>query len=227
MNYIYKYIEEESLSIYERYLGRKFIYLDLKYWILLRDGQASNNPVEKQLVDKIDQLYNSGKCIFPISDVIYFEIMKQGDEVKRTKSVALVNKYSEGLTIVSAKHQVQIEFGCWVRRALKLDNLFEPNKLVWSKYTYINSAHFQPFKGKDDVDALNQGKEKYKDQNKTFDDMFLSELGGFLFEFEEIFEIELDSLYYLQTGRHPTLEEKHHFNSADYRALIYNSFKLV
>lgn len=254
-------MEEESPNIYNKYSGRKFIYLDLKYWILLRDSEKGNDPIEKQIVAKINQLHSAGKCIFPISDIVYYEIMKQGDEAKRMASIALVDKYSEGLAMVSAKHQLQIEFGYWVKKMLNFNNLIEPKKCVWSninlvigfpgfaqqaehlnielqkyyfdfvskiplQYTHSNpSVLFEPFTGKDDVDALNEGKEKYKDQNKTFKAMFLSELEGFIQEFKVPLNEEIYKLQYIQTGSYPTPEEKQNDNADAYCKLIFHLFR--
>ncbi|EHQ25126.1 hypothetical protein [Mucilaginibacter paludis] len=35
-----QYIAEKSITIHEAIADRKIIYLDLKYWILLRDANA-------------------------------------------------------------------------------------------------------------------------------------------------------------------------------------------
>lgn len=42
MRYIDQYIAENSITISHAIAGRKIIYLDLKYWILLRDGLNFN-----------------------------------------------------------------------------------------------------------------------------------------------------------------------------------------
>jgi hypothetical protein len=133
MPYLLQYMKEESPLIYDHYSDKKFVYLDLKYWILLRDGEQSNTPVTRQIIDKILQLYSSGKCIFPVSDIVYYEMMKQGDDTKRLSSIALVDKYSEGLAMINAQHQFQVMFGYWVRKLLKIDNLTEPKKSIGLK----------------------------------------------------------------------------------------------
>ncbi|QJD97688.1 hypothetical protein HH214_18325 [Mucilaginibacter robiniae] len=121
-------MKEKSPRIYERHATKKFVYLDIKYWILLRDGLKSSDPIIRQLAEKLQQLHQSGKCIFPISDVIYYEIMKQGDNAQRSASIALLDYYSEGLAMATAVEQFQIGFGYWIRKHLEIANLTDPKK---------------------------------------------------------------------------------------------------
>src|SRR5690242_8861047 len=120
MHHLLDYIRNESPQIAEQYADRKLIYLDLKYWILLRDYTNNSDRTIRQIGEKIQQLYQQKKCIFPVSDIIYYEVMKQGDGVKRAASIGTINKYSEGLAMVTAVHQFQIAFGYWIRERLKI-----------------------------------------------------------------------------------------------------------
>ncbi len=260
MSHLLQYMERESLNIYNKYSNKKFVYLDLKYWILLRDGDQSGNPIAGQIIEKIRQLYDAGKCIFPISDTVYYEVMKQGDDIKRLSSIALIDRYSEGLAMVTAEHQFKITFGYWIRKHLKIENLIEPKKRIWSKinlvigfpgfaqqfenlsvelhtayfdfaskiplqFTHSNSSMFEPFKGKDDINALNEGKEKFKDQNKTFKEMFISELESFIQEFKILINEELSTLFLEKVGRLPTIKELEGVNADDYCKLIIQMFR--
>jgi hypothetical protein len=261
MPYLLDYIRQESPKIAKQYSNKQFVYLDLKYWILLRDSAKSSDPIIRQIAEKIRQLHDEGKCIFPISDIVYYEIMKQGENVKRLASITLIDYYSEGLAMVTAQHQFQIAFGYWLRKHLKIDNLTAPENSVWSKIGLVigfpgfakqseilsdelqrsffdfagkiplSATHndttipFTPFNGKDDVHAFNDGKEKYKDQNKTFKDMFISELEGFIQELKEPVQDELVNLFVQKMNRRPTIHEMAGINPDDYCKLIIQLFK--
>lgn len=82
-----------------------------------------------------------------------------------------------------------------------------------------------PFKFKDDVDALNIAKEKYKTENKTFNQMYLSELGGYLEVFETDLNDSMEYVYFLDNGVFPTKEEKQNINPRHCRNMIYNLSK--
>ncbi len=261
MPHLLDYIREQSPKIADKYSGKQKIYLDLKYWILLRDGAESNHPIIRQITEKVRQLHSSGKCIFPVSDIIYYEMMKQGDDAKRSASIALVDQYSEGLAMVTAAHQFQIAFGYWIRQYLKIDNLAFPQVSGWSAINLVigftgfakqaenlsgdlqksffdfaskitlsathmaTSIPFTPFNGKDDVKVLNEGKEKYRGQNKTFKEMFISELEGFIQELKKPIHDELVSLFVQKMNRQPTTQEMANINPDAYCKLIIQLFR--
>lgn len=261
MPHLLDYIREQSPKIADKYSGKQKIYLDLKYWILLRDGAESNDPIIRELTEKVQQLHSSGKCIFPISDIIYYEMMKQGDHAKRLASIALIDQYSEGLAMVTAVHQFQIAFGYWIRKYLKIDNLPSSKESGWSAINLVigfpgfakqaenlsdelqksffdfaskiplSATHkataipFTPFNGKDDVKGLNEGKEKYRDQNKPFKEMFISELEGFIQELKKPIHDELVALFVQKMNRQPTTQEMADINPDDYCRLIIQLFK--
>lgn len=143
MRFIDKYISEKSIDIHTAIAGRKIIYLDLKYWIILRDGiEQENNTVARKIAHKILELYESGKCIFPVSEVVFWEILKQEDKTSLIKTFQLAERLSEGIAILSDKQRVKVEFACWYSTNAKTDNLPVLEKLVWSKLPLISGYFF-------------------------------------------------------------------------------------
>ena len=49
MRFADQYIQEKSLDIYEKIKDRKIIYLDLKYWIMIRDSYKDLGGVTSQI----------------------------------------------------------------------------------------------------------------------------------------------------------------------------------
>lgn len=49
MRFTDQYIQEKSLDVYETIKDRKFIYLDLKYWIMIRDSNKDPGGVTSQI----------------------------------------------------------------------------------------------------------------------------------------------------------------------------------
>jgi hypothetical protein len=45
------------------------VYLDLNYWIKLRQGKGGVNTKESAFFEKIQNLPVAGKCIFPVSEI--------------------------------------------------------------------------------------------------------------------------------------------------------------
>src|ERR1043166_2317133 len=81
--------------------ARKLIYLDLKYWIYLRDvalGHAQK-PIHNDIFTSLLSLAKAGKVVCPFSSAIFDEILKQGDATKRKASAKLVDALSYGVSI--------------------------------------------------------------------------------------------------------------------------------
>ena len=81
--------------------ARKLIYLDLKYWIYLRDvalGHAQK-PIHNDIFTSLLSLAKAGKVVCPFSYAIFDEILKQGDATKRKASAKLVDALSYGASI--------------------------------------------------------------------------------------------------------------------------------
>ena len=192
MSFTDQYIQEKSLEIYNAIKDRKVIYLDLKYWIMIRDCNPTVEDIASQISIKITELYQSGKCIFPISEPILLEILKQDDAVSRNATLKLVERLSEGVAIIGDRQRIKTEFSQWVLSGQNPSHPSHTQKLVWSStalvlgyFFYAEKAEelplklrrlfldfvcgfpiselldnpattFIPFKGKDDVAALNK-----------------------------------------------------------------------
>jgi hypothetical protein len=155
MRYIDQYIAEQSVAISKAMAGRKIIYLDLKYWILVRDGlNSGQDTVTYKLANKLIELSESKKCIFPISEVVFWEMMKQDDKASLLKTFQLVEKLSEGIAILSDKQRAKIEFACWYSANLPTEEKLILNNLVWSKLPLVSGYFFYSHKVEELPDSL-------------------------------------------------------------------------
>jgi len=195
MLFIDKYIEKESLNLYYKYKDQKKIYLDLKYWILLRDENKLSDDLNRKLTTKLNELLATDKCIFPISENTFIEIMKQGDQNRRNQMLCVVDRFSKGLGITNEEDRVKKEFRYWLQSKQNIPISKPVSQLIFGNnclitgypgysvmaknlsedlqsdfYNFVSSlslhticanppSPFEPFKGKDDVIALNKGKD--------------------------------------------------------------------
>lgn len=65
--------------------NRVAIYLDVKFWILLRDHAAgrSANAATQELLERLRKLVQDGRAFCPISDSVVLEFLKNGDPAPR------------------------------------------------------------------------------------------------------------------------------------------------
>src|SRR4030042_4412186 len=98
-----KYVKRKRIELSHEISLCKKIYLDLKYWILLRDAWVRKNVEDNiiQLLHLIENLVKSGHAICPISTNTFWEIRKQTDIKTIEATVRLIDDLSRGVTILS------------------------------------------------------------------------------------------------------------------------------
>lgn len=257
MPYIEDYIQRQSKDNYARIANRKLIYLDLKFWILLRDGGKSD--AELQLIFRLNELFNQRKCLFAASEATIWEVMKQHDPKSRGATLMLVEKYTEGVALLGDKQRAKIEFINWVRSQRGKQERYFPQEFVWANIhlmfgyffyseksellplelqkslldfvsgmplsALLSDRQVPPFGYKDDIVSMNENKEKFLEENKSYKALFLSELWGCLDCYKHIFSAAMTNLYFDETGRHPTDEERRRNDGEEWSKLIYQGFK--
>lgn len=262
------YAKEKRVELGTGLLGTKKIYLDTKYWLLLRDAKLGRARDENQvqMLALTERLSSSGRYIFPISEDIFVEVLKQTDPDTLRSTVALIDSFSRGVSVLSGEERVQLEVFHFLETHLG-SSVFCLQELVWTKVAYnlgylsphhdqfpeetnsvIQKAFFDQMwsaslmdivetmsrNGAPNLphirgysDRLNTGKFAHMHQNKTFNEMFLSEIGGMIdsykTDFKDLFAYKFEKHY----GHPPDPDELEQSNSGQLFAnMIYNLFKL-
>lgn len=94
-----------------RYADIPKLYLDTKYWVLLRDaalGRARRTEHNEILV-KLRALVARGVVICPLSDAAYVESMQQTDRETRLATAAVMDELSCGLAIATEQTRARLE----------------------------------------------------------------------------------------------------------------------
>ena len=242
-----RYYEQKRFDLYNSKIkGRKIIYLDLNFWIRLRDQKELK---DKLFLSKVKELSNSRKCIFPISQITFLEVLKQSDNETLLQTISLIDEFSEGVSIITTEERIQLEILYFLR---SLDNceLHDLDELVWIKIPFLlgypnidfmtvnsqksfldiiynqsftdlfnviksSGQEIKAFRFKDDIEALNYNKAVFSHQNNSFRKMFISEIEGYLFEYD-LFILDAIKLYF---------SNKENIDFNKYRSLIYDSCK--
>jgi hypothetical protein len=120
-------------------LSRRRIYLDMNYWIWLRDAafRQPKKPVHAELWRRLRELTETGCVLCPISHPVYAEVMKQ-DDGSRRRTCCVVDRLCGRVCIVdqSARVRVQLSHFVWTKL---LDNRTLPpaNRFVWAPVSHI------------------------------------------------------------------------------------------
>jgi hypothetical protein len=263
------HLRRKQLDLARDIRAAKKVYLDTKFWLLLRDARLGRN-VGSDTVALLGLLYSGvagGKLICPISADTYIEIFRQTDHVTLRACVELIDDLSKGVAIILLMERISLEVHHFLRRVTKgSDAVYPVEELIWTKIPYVlgfctpTSKSFPPdvdlavqkafldqlwvtktadmlnIMGDDtrplteafpDIsDQLNRGKVDHHHENKSFKQLFLSELWGVLDLYKPYFEDIMAYIYEKDTGQRPSVAEKTNQVCGEKVAnLIYNGFR--
>ncbi|EHK5111910.1 hypothetical protein I2702_004728 [Vibrio parahaemolyticus] len=135
-----------SLSDYYRSLrlklassisAKKKIYLDTKFWVLLRNGAMDPTSCNQEyyMLQLALKLVENGACIFPISEDVFLEVIRQTDEKTLLNTVRLIDLLSQGVSTLSYEERVQFELMHFWYSHLNQET-YLPQEMVWTKLSY-------------------------------------------------------------------------------------------
>ena len=264
------YYKSLRLKLSEQVLDKKIIYLDTKFWVLMRKGLLDpiDYPLESKLLKLAIELSSQGECIFPISKDVFLEVIKQTDEKTLKATAELIDRLSQGISSISSEERIKLELlHYWYSITGK--HAYRTDQLVWTKLSFlmeelkfeiseiskednrilqksfmdqrwsislkkIISVILESGGMKSDLhlkiaDKLNDGKFKHADEAKSFNQMFLNEVGGIIDEYRDDLADMISYIYSQETGLTETEDEfKQHRNETKKLMgnAIYNIFRL-
>ncbi len=143
---------EKTLETYTREvriaLGRemakcKKIYLDTKYWLLLRDaamGRQRDGDIT-ELLAVLRYGVEDGRMVCPISEDIFAVVLNQSDTKTLSETSNLIDILSRGISILSEQERIGFETLYFIRRTIGgEDSVHSPDVLVWTKLAYVLGA---------------------------------------------------------------------------------------
>lgn len=140
MEEIDNYIKEKRLELGSIMQHLKIIYLDVKYWIELGSQSNTEDAKDKTLLLTITKLVELKKCIFPISEITFFELLKQSDKEGLRRIVQLVDKFSEGISMISSEERMCLEIVHFLM-SKSGDETHSLHQLIWTKTAFIVGYH--------------------------------------------------------------------------------------
>jgi len=262
------HLKQKQLDLARDIRGAKKVYLDTKFWLLLRDARLGRN-VDRDVVALLKLLETGaaqGKVVCPISADTFIEVFRQTDHTTLRACAQLIDDLSKGVTIILLMERISLEVLHFIERNTKgPDAVHAMDELIWTKIAYalgfttpvsetlppeldlaIQKAFLDqlwittatdmldvvgndaeplthPF---DDIsEQLNRGKSEHHHENKSFKQLFLSELWGVLDLYRPYFEDVLAFIYEKETGRCHDPSERREAGELVAK-MIYNGFRL-
>lgn len=140
------YVNNKMKMLIRAISGRKSIYLDTKYWIILCDvslGKISN-PESIELLSILRHGVCNNTIFCPISESNFLEIMKQDDMRSRLETAKLIDELSLGVTLLSIEDLISMEIRNFILCTLKSNPILPAENLVWTKLACVIGRVTQP-----------------------------------------------------------------------------------
>jgi hypothetical protein len=134
------YVRRKRIALAQEMRPRSKIYLDTKYWLLLRDVRLgrSNDPNAARLLLELENLVRIGKALCPLSVDTYAEVYKQTVPETLRSTLRLIDDLSLGVTLSEVRDRIGTEVLHFVREKTKgPEAVHALNELVWTKACYV------------------------------------------------------------------------------------------
>lgn len=120
-------------------MARHRIYLDMNYWIWLRNAafRQPKLPVHAELWRRLRELTKSGRVFCPISYPVYSEVLKQEDTSRR-RTACVIDRLCGGICIVDQLSRIRVQLSHFVWTKLLGDRTLKPaDRYVWAPASHI------------------------------------------------------------------------------------------
>jgi len=138
-----QYLKSKKIELGKSIKPFKKIYLDTKYWLLLRDAYLGRERHKAQikLLELVCRLKADRQILCPISEDIFVEIIKQVDEETLKASIELIDALSDGVTLVSQEERWKTEVFHFIRSSVYGEHsVFSLKEFVWIKLAYTQGV---------------------------------------------------------------------------------------
>ncbi|WP_163268683.1 hypothetical protein [Chelativorans alearense] len=133
-----EHVRRTQIALGAAIAAKKAIYLDMRYWILLRSAASGAGSGEiQELLQLLRDGVARGRFFCPISESVFVELMKQSDLSSRKATATLVDELSTGVTLIIPEQRVATELACFLYKYSGVADLHPLKHLVWTKLSYV------------------------------------------------------------------------------------------
>jgi hypothetical protein len=134
-----RHVKSRVEELGRRLENRAAIYLDTKFWILLRDCAIGRNddPAARELLQRLRKLVQDGRAFCPIGESTFCEFLKQADVNSRLETARLVDELGLGVALLEHRMRLGTEISHFVHSTEGNGDLHPLHHLVWSKVAYV------------------------------------------------------------------------------------------
>lgn len=134
-----EHVQRRQHELGDALQSRRAIYLDQKFWIILRDVAAGERsaPDEIALLELLKEEVASGAAFCPISESTFVELFKQEDAATRAATAQLIDELSLGVSLIAYDERIVLELEHFIYAKGGKQDLIPIHRTVWSKLSYV------------------------------------------------------------------------------------------
>ena len=134
-----EHVRSRSIELGQVLEKRAAIYLDQRYWIIVRDVilNRRTDSLSVNLANLLGDLVREGKIFCPISESVFVELLKQLDLETRRSTAKTIDELSLGVTLAPEQLRVGTELAHLFYSHGKQGSVYPLRWLVWSKLSYV------------------------------------------------------------------------------------------
>ena len=135
-----QYIKRRSLYLGASIEKKLKVYLDTKYWLLLRDAHIgkSRSPSHTKLLELLCKARQSGLVVCPCYLPTFLELARQSDPFTLQCTSELMDILSGGVCLISPEERIIMEIIYFFRTESDgAESCYEPHLLAWTKISYV------------------------------------------------------------------------------------------
>ena len=133
-----EHVRKSEICLGKELAGKRAVYLDTKYWILLRDANQGNGTLKStELLGILKRGVEEDKVFCPISPAVFIELLRQRSLSSRLATAELIDQLSLGSTFIGIEEIVYIEIEHFIRSTAGLHISHPLENLVWRKLSYV------------------------------------------------------------------------------------------
>ncbi len=133
------HVRARQIELAKSLESRKAVYLDIKFWIILRDvvlGLRDAAP-EKELLRLLRRGTQRNLIFCPVSDSIFGELLKKVEVKCRQVAADLIDELSLGVSLIPYDMRASTELAHFLHAARTPDAVHPLKHLVWTKLAYV------------------------------------------------------------------------------------------
>lgn len=134
------HLRQKQLDLARDIQAAKKVYLDTKFWLLLRDARLGRNVGSDTvaLLRLLQESVDRGSVVCPISADTFIEVFRQTDRDTLRTCIKLIDDLSKGTAIILLMDRIALEVHHFLRRnANGPSAVYRVEDLIWTKVPYV------------------------------------------------------------------------------------------